>query len=95
MLDGIVLANALHFVAYSEQPTVMRHVAEMVAPGGPIVIVEYDRRSANRWVPYPISPRALTELATGAGLAPPTPLATQPSRYTGTIYSALVRRGST
>ena len=91
-LDGVLLANALHFVPYPDQPVAMRRVASMVVSGGPIVIVEYDRRGGSRWVPYPISPAALVTLAADAGLAAPTPLATQPSQYSGTIYSSLVRR---
>jgi len=93
-LDGVVLANALHYVPYADQSAVMRRVASMVVAGGPIVVVEYDRRSANQWVPYPISPDELTTLASTAGLDPPVVLATQPSQYTGTIYSALVRTRS-
>ena len=57
-----------------------------------MVVVEYDRRHANQWVPYPITPAALTKLARGAGLGTPTVLATRPSRYSGTMYSAVVRR---
>ena len=91
-LDGVLLANALHFVPYPDQPIAMRRVASMVAAGSPIVIVEYDRRAGSRWVPYPISPAALVTLATDAGLTAPTPLATRPSQYSGTIYSAVVRR---
>ena len=90
-LDGLLLANALHFVPYRDQPRVMRHVASLVTPGGPIVVVEYDRRAANPWVPYPISRAALATLAHSAGLGAPTVLATQPSQYSGTIYSAVVR----
>lgn len=90
-LDGLLLANALHYVPHADQSAVMKHVASMVAPGGPIVVVEYDRRSANQWVPYPISPDELTNLASTAGLHPPVVLARQPSQYSGTIYSALVR----
>ena len=92
-LDGVVLANSLHYVPYADQPNVMRHIASLVVVGSPIVVVEYDRRSANGWVPYPISPTALTSLARDAGLeSPPSIIATRPSQYGGTIYSALVRR---
>jgi ubiquinone/menaquinone biosynthesis C-methylase UbiE len=91
-LDGVVVANALHYIPYAEQARVMRDVASLVMDGGPIVVVEYDRREANRWVPYPISPSALARLAADAGLSPPELLATRPSRFSGTIYSAVVRR---
>jgi ubiquinone/menaquinone biosynthesis C-methylase UbiE len=91
-LDGVLVANALHYVPYSDQPAFVRHVASFLTRSAPIVVVEYDRRHANQWVPYPITPAALAALARDAGLDAPTVLATRPSRYTGTIYSAVVRR---
>lgn len=90
-LDGVLLANALHYVAYDDQATVMRRIAALAGPRAPIVIVEYDRRSANRYVPYPITPTTLATVAAEAGLTPPTILATRPSQYSGTMYSAVVR----
>jgi SAM-dependent methyltransferase len=90
-LDGVVLANALHYVPYGDQPRVVREVASHLATGAPMVIVEYDRRSANQWVPYPIGPSALARLARDSGLPAPTLLATMPSQYGGTIYSAVIR----
>jgi len=89
-LDGVVLANALHFVPYADQAAVLRHAAGTVRPGGTIVVIEYDRRHANPWVPYPISPAAVAELARQAGLGEPRLLATRPSAYSGTLYSVAV-----
>jgi len=91
-LDGVLIANALHYVPYSNQPTVVGHLASLLKEAAPMVVVEYDRRDANQWVPYPITPSALTALARDAGLATPTILGTRPSRYSGTMYSAVVRR---
>jgi SAM-dependent methyltransferase len=91
-LDGVVIANALHYVPYADQARVLRHVAGLVSAGGPLVVVEYERRNANQWVPYPITSVALAERAREAGLGPPTLVGTQPSRYSGTIYSVVVRR---
>jgi ubiquinone/menaquinone biosynthesis C-methylase UbiE len=91
-LDGVLVANALHYVPYADQPAVVRHVASLLTEGAPMVVVEYDRRHANQWVPYPITPAALTALARDAGLGVPAVLATQPSQYSGTIYSAIVSR---
>jgi SAM-dependent methyltransferase len=92
LLDGVVLANALHYVPYVEQRPVLERVSALVGETGSIVVVEYERRDANRWVPYPISFDALGVLAAEAGLTVPARLASRPSRYTGSIYSALVRR---
>jgi ubiquinone/menaquinone biosynthesis C-methylase UbiE len=91
-LDGVLVANALHYVPYAEQPVVLRRVASLLTDGAPLVVVEYDRQHANRWVPYPITPAALAAAARDAGLGVPTALATRPSRFSGTIYSAVVRR---
>jgi len=91
-LDGVLVANALHYVPYADQPAVVRRIVSLLTKSAPMVVVEYDRRHANRWVPYPITPAALTALARDAGLGTPTIVATRPSRYSGTMYSAVVRR---
>lgn len=91
-LDGALLANSLHFVPYPHQADVLGRVANAVAPGGAIIVIEYDRRRASPWVPYPISPAALGDVAQQAGLGRPALLATKPSEFSGTIYSAIVRR---
>jgi len=51
--------------------------------------VEYDRRAANRWVPYPISPARLAELAAAAGLSTPEVTGQRPSAFTGILYAAV------
>ena len=91
-LDGALIANALHYVPYSDQPAVVRRIASLLTEAAPLVVVEYDRTHVNRWVPYPITPAALTALTRDAGFGTPAILATQPSQYSGTIYSAIVRR---
>ena len=91
-LDGVVIANALHYVPYEHQASVLAGIASRVKAGGTMVVVEYDRRDANRWVPYPITFDAFRTLARDAGLTEPLLLATRPSRYSGAIYSAVVRR---
>jgi SAM-dependent methyltransferase len=90
-LDGIVMANALHFIAYAQQATVLRRLASAVRDDGSIIIVEYDRRGPNPWVPYPIALAAVPELARAAGLGEPRLLATRPSAFRGSIYSVVVR----
>src|SRR6266480_6717270 len=47
-LDGLLFANSLHFVA--DPATALGALAARVRTGGRIVIVEYDRRAASRWV---------------------------------------------
>ena len=94
-LDGAVIANALHYVPYQNQAKVLAGVARQVRAGGAVVVIEYDRRNANRWVPYPISFADFTSVARDAGLSQPMLLATRPSRFAGSIYATLVRRAGT
>ena len=91
-LDGVLLANALHFVPYEDQARVLGDIAQRLEGGGPMVIVEYERRTANPYVPFPVAFDALGVLAKAAGLVAPRLLATRPSRYQGAIYSAIVYR---
>jgi SAM-dependent methyltransferase len=90
VLDGLLVANALHFVR--DAGVVLARLAALVRPGGRVVIVEYDRRAASRWVPYPISSDRLLELAATAGLSAPTITATRPSAFGGILYVAATDR---
>ena len=89
-LDGILFANALHFVRDAED--VLARLAARVRPGGRVVFVEYDRRAASRWVPYPISADRLPALAATAGLSTPVITATRPSAFGGNLYVAAADR---
>ena len=91
-LDGVVLANALHFVPYADQARVLRQIVQRLEPGASLIIVEYERRAANPYVPFPIDFATLGALARECGLDVPRLLATKPSRYQGSIYSAVVKR---
>ncbi len=90
MLDGILLANALHFVRDAE--VVLARLAGALKPGGAAVLIRYDRRAANRWVPYPIPISRLPALAHAAGLTPLEITATRPSAYGGQLYVARATR---
>lgn len=89
-LDGMLLANALHFVRNPDD--VLGGLVQLVRPGGRVIVVEYDRRAANRWVPYPIPSDKLRDIADAAGLADPTIIATKPSAYGGALYVAVADR---
>ena len=90
LLDGILLANALHFVR--DAANVLARLVQRVRVGGKIIIVEYDRREASRWVPYPIPVSRWPDLAKAAGLSDPMVVATRPSAYSGTLYAAVAIR---
>lgn len=93
-LDGILLANALHFMR--DSGNVLSRLVESLRPGGRVVLIEYDRRESSRWVPYPIPISALAALAAAAGLSSFTVVASRPSMYQGVLYAAFAsRRAST
>lgn len=85
-LDGIVMANALHFQRRKDR--VVRLVRDCLGPGGVFLLVEYNTDRGNRWVPYPLSYGTWQALARRNGFAHTRLLATRPSRFLGEIYSA-------
>jgi len=86
LLDGALIANALHY--FRDPTAVLASLAARVKAGGRVVIMEYDRRSRNPWVPYPIPLSELEAIVKGAGLSAPTITATRASRYGGDLYVA-------
>jgi len=88
-LDGIVMANALHFQPYRNQEAVVRSLKNHLRPGGRLIVVEYNTDNGNYWVPHPFSFQTWQTLARNAGFANTKLLSTRPSRFLGEIYSAV------
>lgn len=88
-LDGIVMANALHFVAPRHKLEVVRSVKSYLCPEGRLVIVEYNVDTGNVWVPYPFSYPRWEALARQAGFAQTQWLASAPSQFLKGFYSAM------
>jgi ubiquinone/menaquinone biosynthesis C-methylase UbiE len=84
--DGVLAANSLHFVR--DVRTVLAAVRTVLAPGGRLVLVEYDADRGNQWVPFPISFARWRTLAPAAGFAPPRRLHRVPSRFLEAIYGS-------
>jgi SAM-dependent methyltransferase len=89
-LDGIIMANSLHFQRNAEE--VLRRAGDWLKPGGSLVIVEYEVERPNPWVPFPVPFRRLAGIAGTAGFGPARLLATRPSRYHGQVYSGLLQK---
>jgi ubiquinone/menaquinone biosynthesis C-methylase UbiE len=88
--DGALAANSLHFT--DDPLAVLVAVHGVLAPGGRLVIVEYDADKGNPYVPFPISLARWCDLATEAGFAEPRLLGRVPSRFLGSIYAAVTER---
>ena len=86
-LDGIVMANSLHFER--DKLAVLRLVRGYLRPAGRLVLVEYDTDHGNQWVPFPLAYHSWATLAAEAGFRDTRRLASVPSRFLGSIYSAL------
>jgi ubiquinone/menaquinone biosynthesis C-methylase UbiE len=94
-LDGVVLANTLHFVPDRDKPAALRLIASYLRPGGRLIVVEYNIDRGDFWVPHPFSYRTWQALATRAGLRDTRLIGRRPSRFRREIYSAVsVRPGS-
>ena len=86
-LDGIVMANSLHYVR--KKDPVLQLIRSYLKPAGRLLIVEYNAERGNMWVPYPFSYRTWEVLAGQNGFSSTQLLATVPSRFFGEIYSAV------
>ncbi len=86
-LDGIVMANSLHFVIHKAR--LLKKLYSFLRPGGTFLLVEYNVDSGNTWVPDPLSFETWRTLARRMGFSEPRLLATHPSRFLHEIYSAV------
>ncbi len=85
-LDGIIMANSLHFVR--DQAALVRRVRGYLRPGGRLLLVEYNAERGNQWVPYPLTFAAWATLAAQCGFTQTEKIGARPSRFLGEIYSA-------
>lgn len=88
-LDGIVMANSLHYV--KQKDVMLQLVRNYLKPGGRFLLVEYNADRGNMWVPYPLSYGSWETLARKNGFSSTQMLASVPSRFLGSMYSALSR----
>lgn len=89
MLDGILMANALHYVR--DKDVFIHKLQQHLVTGGLWLLVEYDTDAANPWVPYPVSFNSLQKLA-GSHFFSAEKINSMPSAFgRSTMYAALLR----
>lgn len=86
-LDGIVMANSLHFVRSKD--AVLKQIRGYLRAGGRLLLVEYNTDKGNPWVPYPFSYSSWEQLAQRNGFTQTRLLERRPSRFLNEMYAAL------
>lgn len=87
LLDGILLANSLHFV--DDKPPVVRGLTGLLKKGGKLVVVEYNTRQGNSAVPFPIHESDFATLVEAAGLEGARIAARAPSTFLGEMFTGV------
>ncbi len=87
LLDGILMANSLHF--FKEKEKLLGQIGTHLKPAGALLLVEYNVDAGNPWVPQPLSFDTWRDLAPRAGFSEPRLLSKRPSSFLREIYSAV------
>lgn len=89
LLDGILMANTLH---YSPNPeVVLSRLLKKLRPNGTLIIIEYElNKSRGHWIPYPIPFQELVDFTQQLPLTSPEELGRLPSVY-GNNYMYLAK----
>jgi len=87
-LDGLVMANALHFVPDRHKDAVVARLKDYLKPRGVFILVEYNADRGNLWVPHPLTFAQWEALAGRAGLRETRLLGVRPSSFLREFFAA-------
>ena len=89
-LDGILMANSLHYVQ-DQVACIQRLKSYLRKSTGVMILIEYDTGTANEWVPYPLSFARAQAIFGDAGFSKIEKIGEHPSIYRkDSIYAALI-----
>ena len=87
-LDGILMANALHYI--KNPGHFLQNLLKLLRPNGSFVLIEYDKIRCDPWVPYPVPFQKWQLISSEVGLSVPKLFNERISRYRqGTMYAAV------
>ena len=86
-LDGLIMANALHFVR--RKKPVLTQLTSLLKPGGRLIIVEYNTGRGTFAVPHPLDEAGFLALARDTGLREARIVTRVPSTYLGQMYTGM------
>jgi ubiquinone/menaquinone biosynthesis C-methylase UbiE len=90
-LDGILMANSLHYV--KNKPDFIKQIIPHLKKEGCILVVEYDTDIPNNWVPYPLSYSSLQKLFSRLGFTIIRKLNERSSIFNrAMMYAAIIER---
>lgn len=79
-LDGIVLANTLHYAA--DPVAALKNMVQHLKADGSFILVEYETSTPlPPWIPFPIPFEKFKDIAKAAGLTEPIKIGKAPSNY--------------
>lgn len=90
-LNGILLANALHYVK-DKTKLIQRLEKHFIKGSEKWIIVEYEHSVPNQWEPYPIPFDKLKSLFENLGYSTIEKIGERQSVYGGIMYSALITK---